>query len=244
METGTLPRGDKQGERLPFGTVIAPRGNRLYTRHPDAQAPAAPQSGEPPAFGSLRRRDRAGDRDQDRDCLLGLLSSKGLRREPEPVALSSGALSRDFVDVKRALASWPDLMCAARAVHGAAADAGVEFTAVGGTTMGADPLVFGVASLAGCRWFLVRGEPKQRGTRQLVEGAVLSEADEVLVVDDVATTGRSLLHAAEAARQAGARVAAAVAIVDRGETARGLFAEAGVRYLAVTGYADLGIAPV
>ena len=179
-----------------------------------------------------------------RDELLGLLIEKGLRREAEPMTLSSGARSSDFVDVKRALGEWRHLACAAKVVCDAARSAGLGFAAVGGTSMGADPLVFAVSSATNCRWFLVRKERKTRGTRQMVEGSALSPGDDVLIVDDVATTGRSMLHAAEAAQEMGARVQAVVALVDRGDTATMSISRAGIRYLPIFGYRDLGIDPV
>ena len=90
--------------------------------------------------------------------------------------------------------------------------------------MGADPLAHAIAIVAGIEWFSVRKTPKGRGTNRRVEGADLGRGRSVLVVEDVVTTGSSMLEAIEAVRETGATVAAAAVIVDRGDRARPLFA--------------------
>ena len=96
-------------------------------------------------------------------------------------------------------------------------EAGAE--AVGGTTLGADPIVASVA-LASYREgppipaFIVRKESKEHGTRQNIEGP-LTAGSKVVIVDDVCTTGGSLFHAIEAAEAAGCAVVKVVAVLDR-----------------------------
>ncbi len=85
--------------------------------------------------------------------------------------------------------------------------------------MGADHLAVGVAAVTGGRWFFVRKEPKNRGTGQLIEGARLELGETVLVVEDVITSGGSLLQAIDSIEAAGARVVAAATLVDRGDQA-------------------------
>ena len=97
--------------------------------------------------------------------------------------------------------------------------AGAE--AVGGTTLGADPIVAAVALAshldgAPVRAFIVRKESKEHGTRQDIEGP-LSTGSKVAIVDDVCTTGGSLFHAIQAAEGAGCTVVKVVAILDRQE---------------------------
>lgn len=179
-----------------------------------------------------------------RDRLVRIVLEKGYRRLPEPVELASGQMSQDFVDGKRALAHFDDLEVACRAITEAADAAGIRFDAVGGLTMGADALAVGVAAVVRCRWFFVRKEPKARGTGQLVEGAVLGPGDRVLVVEDVITTGGSILKAIDAVVATGATVVAAATLVDRGQQAAGRLAAQGVAYLPMATYADLGIEPV
>ena len=179
-----------------------------------------------------------------RERLLLLLRAKALRRLDEPVRLASGAWSRDFVDAKEALAAWRDLRLASEVIVEAVADAGIGFDVVGGPTMGADALAVGIASVSDSHWFFVRKEPKGRGTRRLVEGARIGPGNKALLVDDVVTTGGSIIKALDAVVETGAEVMAAVTLADRGRQARRKFDELGFAYLPMTTYESLGIEPV
>lgn len=170
--------------------------------------------------------------------------ARGLRKLDQPVLLASGEYSADFVDGKAALAHGDDLGLACRAVLGVLAENGVDFEAVGGLTMGADQFAHGVAILGSKRWFVVRKVPKGRGTNKLVEGASLAPGIKVVLVDDVVTTGGSIQVAFEAVVKTGARVTAAVTLVDRGERAAGFFAERQIPYFRLLTYRDLDIDPV
>lgn len=93
--------------------------------------------------------------------------------------------------------------------------------AVGGTTLGADPMVAAVAlasHLGGgpIPAFIVRKESKGHGTKQNIEGPLIPGSD-VAIVDDVCTTGGSLFHAIKAAEEAGCKVVKVVSILDRNE---------------------------
>jgi orotate phosphoribosyltransferase len=180
----------------------------------------------------------------ERDALIAIVVNKGLTSFDEPVQLASGAMSRDFIDAKRALARGSDLAVACRAIIGAADDRGISFDAVGGMTMGADMFAHGVAMLADCGWFVVRKAPKDRGTRQQVEGSVLGAGTRVLMVEDTITTGGSTLTALEVVRATGAEVVMVTALVDRGDAATASFAAAGVTYAPLLTYRDVGIEPV
>ena len=96
--------------------------------------------------------------------------------------------------------------------------------AVGGLTLGADPIVAGVAALSGAdhavRAFIVRKQTKEHGTGSLIEGPALRAGDRVMVVDDVITTGGSLLRAYDALQGLGVDVVEALALVDREEGGR------------------------
>ncbi len=179
-----------------------------------------------------------------RDDLRQIILARGYRRLPAPVQLASGARSQDFIDGKLALAHYPDLHLACRAIVEAVSAAGITFSATGGLTMGADHLAVGVAAVTGGRWFFVRKEPKNRGTGQLVEGAHLEVGEGVLIVEDVITSGGSILKAVDAVEAAGARVVAAATLVDRGEQAAPALAQRGVAYFPMLTYRDLGIEPV
>ena len=179
-----------------------------------------------------------------RDQLLEIVRRKGYLRLDEAIQLRSGEWSRDFVDGKKALASGPDLALACRALAALVAGAGIEFDAIGGLTMGADQFAHGTAIVAGKDWFVVRKEPKGRGTNQLVEGAAIGEGVRVVLVDDVVSTGGSIVKAYEAVRDTGADVVAAVTLVDRGEVANAFFADQGVPYFPLLTYRDLEIEPI
>ena len=168
----------------------------------------------------------------------------GHRRLDEPIELASGAYSSDFIDGKVALAEWCHLRLASEAIVEAVVADGHRFDAVGGLTMGADALAVGIASVADCRWFFVRKEPKKRGTRQLIEGAQIGAGDRVLLVDDVVTTGGSIFKALDIVDQTGAETVAAVTLVDRSGLAGPRFQEMGVDYLPMATFTTMGIDPV
>ena len=183
------------------------------------------------------------------DQVADVVRRRGLLRLAEPITLRSGQLSRDFVDVKAALARGEDLELACRALLDGvgqllASDPAQGFDAVGGLTMGADPLAHVLAVLARRSWFVVRKEPKGRGTDRLIEGARIGPGARVLLVEDTVTTGGSMLRAHTAVSGTGATVVAAATVVDRGEAAARAFADLGVPYFAATTYRHLGIEPI
>jgi orotate phosphoribosyltransferase len=179
-----------------------------------------------------------------RTAVLELIRDKGLRHFDEPLQLSSGEYSQDFIDAKLALAQGDDLATACRAMAEIVADAGVEFDAVGGLTLGADQFAHGVAIVAGKGWFVIRKQPKGRGTDQWVEGTPLGPGVRVLLVDDIVTTGGSIQKAHERVEAEGAEVVFAITTVDRGEVARKYFEERNVPYEPLLTYKDLAIPPV
>ena len=118
-----------------------------------------------------------------------------------------------------------------------------EIKTVGGPTMGADPIVGSVLTRAGSSnldfsGFLVRKEPKDHGTGKLVEGN-LDEGDKVAVVEDVITTGGSVLKAIYAIEKEGAVVSRVLVIVDREEGAERKFSELGYNYFSIFKISDL-----
>lgn len=174
--------------------------------------------------------------------LRDTIERDGLDRLSAPVVLASGAESSDYIDVKRALASGPELDNAAEAVLHTIE--GIDFDAVGGLTLGADHIAAAIAMRASVGWFSVRKQPKTHGAKRLIEGTRIDKRSRVLLVDDVVTKGGSIMQAFDAVRGVEATVAAAVTLVDRGEHAAALFAEHGVPYFAVVTYDDLDIEPV
>lgn len=176
--------------------------------------------------------------------VVDVLRERGWVRRAEAFQLSSGDWSHDYVDGKRALAGGRELRVAAEAVIAQAAELAATFDVVGGLTMGADPLAHAIAVLSGSRWFSVRKQAKDHGKGRLIEGAELGPGSAALVLEDVVTTGRSLLQALDAVEATGATIALAVTLLDRGDVAAPALAARGVPYRALTTYRDLGIDPV
>jgi orotate phosphoribosyltransferase len=130
------------------------------------------------------------------------------------VTLTSGQKADYYVDAKRAIL----LPAGFRALGGlVAAEAGrVGATAVGGTTMGADPIACAaLAAGAPVKAFFVRKEKKEHGLQRWIEGPVLEPGERCLVVEDVVTTGGSAIHAIERVREEGFEVAGVVSVLDR-----------------------------
>lgn len=120
-----------------------------------------------------------------------------------------------------------------------------DVAAVGGMTMGADPIATAVMHQGAARGlaydaFVVRKEPKDHGRGRQVEGPDVA-GRRVIVLEDTSTTGGSPLKAIEALRAAGAEIAAVAVVVDRDTGAREVIEAAGVPYLAAIGLKDLGL---
>jgi orotate phosphoribosyltransferase len=130
------------------------------------------------------------------------------------VVLTSGKVAQYLVDVKRAILLPEPFFAAGVLIAEQAARLGA--TAVGGMTMGADPLA--CAALAGgadVKGFFVRKETKAHGLSRRIEGPLLTADDRCLIVEDVVTTGGSTIRAIEAVRAEGHEVCGVVAICDR-----------------------------
>lgn len=175
--------------------------------------------------------------------MIRLVHEKAYEERDEPFRLSSGELSHDYFDGKRALSNADDLRLAAQAVLDLANERGIDFDTVGGLTMGADALAHGIALLSGKSWFTVRKDAKEHGKQQLIEGARVAGSS-ALLVDDVVTTGGSIEQALEAIVAAGATVQLAVCLVDRSGRAHQLLSSYGVDFAPLCTWKDLGIAPV
>lgn len=181
---------------------------------------------------------------ETRRAVLELVLERGYQRRDEAFQLSSGEWSHDYVDAKRAVSDGESLELAGRALLELAQEAGAPFEAVGGLTMGADALCHAVAMLSGVKWFSVRKQTKSHGQRRLIEGAEVTAGMQVYLVDDVISTGGSILQALDAVAETGAKVTLAASLVDRGKTAARRFEQMGVPYRSVLTYEDLKIEPI
>jgi orotate phosphoribosyltransferase len=178
----------------------------------------------------------------DRARLLEIIKAKAVVHGR--VTLSSGKQADYYVDLRRVTLDGEAAPLVGRVLLDLTAD--LEYEAVGGLTLGADPVATSMlhaAAAAGRRLdaFVVRKEGKAHGLQQRIEGPSV-EGRRVLVVEDTSTTGRSPLDAATAVREAGATVVAVATIADRATGAAERFAAAGLPYRFVYGLRDLGLA--
>jgi len=177
--------------------------------------------------------------------LLGIVNRpEVLQRLEEPVRLAGGDWSDVFIDAKHGVADIEDLELVGAAMVAAALEAGVEFDAVGGLVLGAAPFAFAVAYAARVKWFLIRKEPKGRGTNLWIEGGRLEPGMRVALVDDIVTKGGSIRQAHQHVVDAGAKVVFATTMVDRSDAAGRFFRDKAIPYTPLLTYRDLGIPPV
>ncbi len=183
----------------------------------------------------------------DRARLIALLKRDALRTGT--FTLASGRTSHYYVDGRTVTLSAEGASVIAAGVLEILANY-PKVEAVGGLTMGADPIVgatLAVAGLhgqsAGLRGFLVRKEAKGHGTGKLVEGP-LTPGMTVAILDDVATTGGSSLQAVAAVEAFGCKVACIIVVLDRLEGAIAAFAEKGHEFVSLVTIRDLGVEPL
>jgi orotate phosphoribosyltransferase len=157
--------------------------------------------------------------------LLALLARTSFRLGQ--FKLSSGGTSDYYIDCRTTTLHAEGGRLTGEAILDLLNEKGIEAEAVGGLTMGADPIVSNVGTASAWRTqsnpaarlihgFLVRKAEKQHGTARRIEG-FCREGARVVIVDDVCTTGASTINAIEAAREAGMTIVAVVCIVEREE---------------------------
>ena len=130
------------------------------------------------------------------------------------VTLTSGRKAQYYVDAKRAILRPEGFVAMGELVRAAAEEAGA--TAVGGMTMGADPVACSaLAAGARVKAFFVRKDRKQHGLQRWVEGPPLDEGERCLIVEDVVTTGGSTAQAIERVLEEGLEIAGVVSVLDR-----------------------------
>ncbi|MGC4153521.1 MAG: orotate phosphoribosyltransferase [Propionicimonas sp.] len=159
------------------------------------------------------------------------------------VTLASGREADYYIDLRRVTLDGAAAPLVGSVMRDLVAD--WEFEAVGGLTLGADPVAVAMlhdAAHAGGRLdaFVVRKESKAHGLQRRIEGAEVA-GRRVLLVEDTSTTGGSVMTAVEAVREAGGEIVGVAVIVDRDTGAREKIEAAGLPYRYAVGLADLGL---
>jgi len=157
------------------------------------------------------------------------------------VTLSSGKEANYYVDLRRATLHHEASRLIGALLRELTAD--WDFAAVGGLTLGADPVATSIMHADGrdIDAFVVRKEAKKHGMQRRIEGTDV-EGKKVLVVEDTTTTGNSPLTAVAALREAGAEVVGVATVVDRETGAGDVIAAEGLEYRSLLGLGDLDLA--
>ncbi|MCC7420309.1 MAG: orotate phosphoribosyltransferase [Planctomycetaceae bacterium] len=179
----------------------------------------------------------------DRPKLLTLFRERALKFGD--FTLASGKKSSYYLDGKQITLHSEGLRQVSEGLLDLLAD--VEFEAIGGMSIGADPIVGGVLTAAAERGramdgFLIRKEAKGHGTNRYVEGPVKSGA-RVVIIDDVVTTGGSSLQAADRIIEFGCQVVTVVGVIDRMEGGAANFAARNMPFRSLLTIQDFGIQP-
>ena len=174
--------------------------------------------------------------------LLALLKKQAFKRGR--FVLSSGKISNYYLD-GRIITLTPE---GAYLVASIILEKlkGKKIDAIGGPTLGADPIVGAIACLSHLngrpiKTFIVRKEPKGHGGGRQIEGPQLKKKSKVVIIDDVATTGKALIAAKEALERIGVDADRAIVIVDRCEGAKENLAKAGLKLESIFTIKDFGL---
>jgi orotate phosphoribosyltransferase len=172
----------------------------------------------------------------NRQVLIDLLAKYSAKRGD--FTLASGRRSDVYVDARLTTMSPEGLSVIGPIALEALRNADWMADAVGGLTLGADPIAYAIsyasaATDAPLRAFTVRKEAKTHGTGKLVEGPFRS-GDRVVIIEDVITTGGSALQAAKAVRDAGGTIVGVLALVDREEGGHDAIRATGLNVLSLT----------
>lgn len=179
----------------------------------------------------------------DRRRLIELFRERALKFGE--FTLASGRKAGYYLDGKQITLHSEGLRLVSEGLLDLLAD--VDFQAIGGMSIGADPIIGGVLTAAAARGrelqgFLVRKEAKGHGTQRYIEGPV-QPGSNVVIVDDVVTTGGSSLLAIDRIVEFGCKVEQVVAIIDRLEGGEAKFAARGLSLRSLLTIADFGLKP-
>lgn len=176
-----------------------------------------------------------------RERLVSMLATRSARRGD--FILSSGQRSNLYIDARLTTMSPDGLAVIGQLGLDAVRQHFSEADAIGGLTLGADPVSYAIARESAqtarpLRAFTVRKEAKAHGAGRQIEGP-FHPGDRVVVIEDVITTGGSALKAIEVLRAAGAVVEGVLAVVDRHEGGQSAIEALGIRVVSLTGAAEL-----
>lgn len=180
----------------------------------------------------------------DKEALIALVRLKALKFGD--FTLTSGKKAKYYLDGKQVTLNPTGALLIAEGILDLL-DTDAMPSAVGGMSIGADPITAAVVTMSAVRGtplsgFMVRKTAKGHGTNQYVEGPV-GPGDRVVIVEDVVTTGGSSLTAIERVEQFGLRVDRVIAIIDRMEGGAGAFTERGYKFSSLLTIRDFGIEP-
>lgn len=180
-----------------------------------------------------------------RATLIDLVATKALQRGT--FRLASGREASFYLDAKQVILDAQGSALVGRAILQLLESYGSLPAAVGGMSIGADPVTSAVVTMAGVanlplKGFMVRKEPKDHGTKRFVEGPV-QPGDRVVIVEDVTTTGGSSLLAIDRALEFGLVVERVVTVIDRLAGAKETLAARGIPLDSLVTIRDLGIEP-
>ena len=183
---------------------------------------------------------------RDLDRLLDILAARSARRGE--FTLASGRQSSLYIDARLTTMSPDGMSLIGPLALETIDEAGWRVDAIGGLTLGADPVSYAISYASALREqgggppalraFTVRKEPKAHGTGKLIEGPFRS-GDRVVLIEDVVTTGGSARRAAAAVRQGGGEILGVLALVDREEGGREALEAEGLSVRALATASDL-----
>lgn len=180
------------------------------------------------------------DDSQLKQELLKLLKEKALQKGER--TLASGKKSNYYFDGKQVTLDPQGIFITGKLILSMIL--GLKVDAIGGPTLGADPIAAAVSLLSSqsgkpIKAFIVRKEAKKHGMQKMIEGPMLQKGDRVVMVEDVITTGGSVLAAIEEVEKTGAKVVKVICLVDRNEGAAEKLSP--YSYLPIFELKDLGM---
>jgi orotate phosphoribosyltransferase len=170
---------------------------------------------------------------------------KTLSYEKKDVILASGKKSDFYIDVKQTALNSEGAILIGKIIYNLISKEFKTVEAVGGITMGADPLSTATSVISYTKEnpvhaFYIRKEPKAHGTGRWIEGIKnIKKGSKVLILEDVVTTGGSTLKSCERAKEFGLDIVGIVSVVDRNEGGRETIEEQGYKFLSLFNKADI-----